>query len=180
MGQSTGEQATEPSCRTQKTHEALRSGQLTEHSGSTATECPPEPPRLVERSVVGADKSLSSRQNTSPTRPRPRPCLQSSSTHKYLSNKSMKFLKKASTKTRGEGRTQKPKPPETCGCERPGPPRGQRCSPEFLNLSADPGPSHTVSAPTASKDVPPALNILGETSPRELFLGSFFHFPNTS
>lgn len=147
MGQSTGEQATEPSCRTQKTHKALRSGQLTEHSGHTATECPPEPPRLVERSVVGADKSLSSRQNTSPTRPRPRPCLQSSSTNRYLSNKSMKFLKKASTKTRGEGRTRKPKPPETCGCERPGPPRGQRCSPRVSQPLCRPWPfSHCVCA----------------------------------
>lgn len=50
MGQSMGEQATEPSCRTQKMHKDLRSGQLMGHlgrAGHTAIECPSESPRSM-------------------------------------------------------------------------------------------------------------------------------------
>lgn len=41
--------------------------------------------------------------------------------------------------------------------------------PEFLNVSIDSVPFHTVSAPTTSKEAPWALNILSMTNNQEFF-----------
>lgn len=179
MGQSTGEQATEPSCRTQKTHKALCSGQLMGHSGRTGHTAPEGPsdhqgPWWGQgRGLVHSESVFLLERKTRNAKDR---ALATELICQQVPVEQIHTCpSKISTKTPRGRRSQKPKLPEAHGCERTRPLRGQGCSPRvsqcFCRLCAFP---HCVCTHHQQRS---SMGI--KHSQHDKQSGVFLHVPNT-
>lgn len=170
MVQSTGEQATEPSCRTQKTHKALVLGAdgTLRKGGSHSHRVPVRTTKVRGGGSLTRSESVLS---VFPLEHKPHKAKGLVSSVEFICQQAPAEQTHEPPR-RGENQNPRrngpdAKLPGAHGCAWAGPLRGQTCS-QCLHLSADPVPFPTASAPTASNAAPSTYNSFSTTSNQDV------------